>query len=102
MSDTEKPRLLCSAPCKAYSCEATFYVGTDPSGDRELVVMYSNGQPDFATEIPKGWTDQDLHDLILWPMRFHDAPYPPWEVPARAFGSVALFAWWKGERPRKD
>jgi hypothetical protein len=99
MSEAEKPRFLCSAFCKPYSCEAKFYVGSDPDEDRELVVVYGNGRPDFGTEIPKTWTDQDLLDLILWPMKENDAPYPPWEVPARVFGSVALFAWWKDEKP---
>jgi hypothetical protein len=40
-----------------------------------------------------------VQDLIFWPMKDPNAPYPAWEVPARAFGSDMLYEWWKGGPP---
>ncbi len=37
-------------------------------------------------------------DLVLWPMKDPKAPYPAWEVAARAYGSPELFPWWAGEK----
>jgi hypothetical protein len=45
--------------------------------------------------IPDDWSEQDVMDLLLSPMKDPSAPYPSWEVPARAFGSPKLFRWWE-------
>jgi hypothetical protein len=52
------------------------------------------GQPEFAAAIPDDWSEPEVMDLVLWPMKSQDAPYPAWEVPARAHGSDELFRWW--------
>lgn len=100
MRDVSKLRFLCSAFCKRYQSDAKFYVDETPSGLRNLVVVYEKGgyggAKEFGAGIPKAWTDQDVLDLILWPMKDPDAPYPAWEVPARVKGSPILLAWWKG------
>jgi hypothetical protein len=53
---------------------------------------------EFRTEIPDDWTEAEVLDLIFWPTK-EGAPYPAWEIPARAFASYTLFRWWKGEKP---
>jgi hypothetical protein len=53
----------------------------------------------FGAAIRDEWTEQEVSDLLLWPMKASDAPYPSWEVPARAYGSPSLFRWWAGEEP---
>jgi hypothetical protein len=35
-------------------------------------------------------------------MKDPSAPYPAWEVPARANGSPMLYEWWKGAPRRTD
>jgi hypothetical protein len=74
MRDVSELRLLCSAFCKPYQSEAKFYVEeTNPSGSRQLVVIYEKGGygggKEFVAGIPKAWTDQDVENLILWPMK---------------------------------
>jgi hypothetical protein len=70
---------------------------------RHLVVVYEKGgyggNPEFLAGIPNEWTEQAVIELILWPMKDQNAPYPAWEVPARAFGSDMLYKWWKGGPP---
>ena len=67
---------------------------------RHLVVVYEEGgylgDPEFLAGIPNEWIDQAVLDLILWPMKDSSAPYPAWQVPARANGSPMLYEWWKG------
>ena len=95
MRDVSKMRFLCSAFCTQYQSDAKFYIDeTRPSGVRHLVVVYANGS-EFTAGIPKDWTDKDVENLILWPMKDPKAPYPAWEVPARGYASPMLFAWWK-------
>jgi hypothetical protein len=100
-----EPRPFASAHCTQYKSEAKFFIDDHhSSGERLLVVEYEkggyDGRPVFKSAIPSDWTDQELHDLILWPMESPDAPYPAWEVPARVYGSATLFRWWKGEKAR--
>jgi hypothetical protein len=107
MQDVSKLRYFCSSFCKQYQSDAKFYIDdAHQSGVRHLVVTYEKGgcrgDEEFAAGIPKAWTDQDVQDLILWPMKDSEAPYPAWEVPARAFGSPMLFAWWEGGKPVQD
>jgi hypothetical protein len=106
MADARELRLLYTLDCKQYQSEARIYVeDAHPSGQRRLVVQYETGghegNPEFGAAIPNDWGEQDLQDLILWPRKHPDVPYPAWEVPARVHGSPELFRWWmKGEKPR--
>ena len=93
MRNISELRFLCSSFCKQYQSEAKFYVDeANPSGARHLVVVYERGGYDgareFAVGIPKGWTDRDVIDLILWDQP--NTQYPLWEVSARACGSPML------------
>jgi hypothetical protein len=85
-----------------YETQADFFIRTEPSGERLLVVRYQNGGheglQEFRSEIPDDWTEAEVLDLIFWPTK-PGAPFPAWEIPARAFASFALFRWWKGEKP---
>jgi hypothetical protein len=102
MRDASTLRPLGSAHCTQYDTEARFYIDAGER-QRHLVVHYENGgyrgAPEFAAGIPDSWTEQDVMDLLLWPMKSPDSPYPAWEVPARAYGSPTLFRWWAEERP---
>jgi hypothetical protein len=86
-----------------YDTQADFFIRTEPSGERLLVVRYDKGDHEglreFRSAIPDDWTEAEVLDFIFWPTK-PGAPYPAWEIPARAFGSHALFRWWKGELPR--
>jgi|SRR5215813_2073082 len=100
-----KLREMASLHCTQYKTNVTMYIDdAHPSGQRHLVAKYENGgyegRPEFAAAIPDDWTEQEVLDLLLWPMKGPNAPYPAWEVPARAFGSYELFRWWKGEQPK--
>jgi len=104
MTETRKLRLIASAYCAQYKTDAEFFIEDEhPSGFRHLIVKYATGgyggQPEFGAAIPDEWTEQEVSDLLLWPMKASDAPYPPWEVPSRAYGSPSLFRWWAGEEP---
>jgi hypothetical protein len=94
-------RLIGSLFCKQYQTEAKLYIDdAHASGQRHLVVRYEKGgRPEFAAAIPDDWSDKDVEELILWPMKDPAAPYPAWEVPARAYGSATLFRWWADEKP---
>jgi hypothetical protein len=110
MPEARKLKPIGSAFCKQYNSEARFYIDeAHQSGQRHLIVQYGegysgrddlptvDGRPQFAAAIPDEWSEQDLQDLILWPMKSPNAPYPAWEVAARAHGSPTLFRWWAGE-----
>jgi hypothetical protein len=99
-----KLRLIGSLYVPQYKTDAKIYVeDAHPSGQRHLVAQYHKGgyggDPEFAAAIPDSWTDADINELILWPMKDLKAPYPAWEVPARAYGCDELFRWWPGEKP---
>ncbi len=101
MHDISKLKFICSSFCTQYQSEAKFYIDeAHATGLRHLVVVYEKGgyagDPNFAAAIPDQWDEQAVQDLILWPMKDPNAPYPAWEMPARAFGSPMLYAWWKG------
>jgi hypothetical protein len=97
MVDVSKLKFICSSFCSQYQSDAKFYIDeAHASGLRHLVVVYENGRPDFLAAIPDEWTEQAVQDLIFWPMKDPSAPYPAWEMPARAFGSSMLYEWWKG------
>jgi hypothetical protein len=101
---TDARKLIGSVYCKQYKTDANFYIDeAHPSGQRHLVVQYEKGgyqgDPEFAAAIPDDWNEEELHNLMLEPMN-PKAPYPAWEVPARAFGSDTLFRWWAGEKPQ--
>jgi hypothetical protein len=101
-------RLIGSLFCRQYQTQAHAFIDeAHPSGHRHLVVRYLEGgykdEPEFVTAIPDTWTDQDLIGLltVTLPVRgiaMTVCCYPAWEVPARAYGSVELFRWWKGEK----
>jgi hypothetical protein len=101
MRDVSKLKFICSSLCMQYQSEAKLYIDeAHASGLRHLVVAYEKGgyggDPEFLAGIPNEWADQAVLDLILWPMKDPSAPYPSWEVPARANGSPMLYEWWKG------
>jgi hypothetical protein len=106
----ENSRAIATARCAPYACEAAFFIKSYESGKRALVVRYDenyvgpqlptvDGQRQFETGVPDDWSERDVMDLLLWPMKDPNAPYPAWEVPARAYGSATLFRWWAGEKP---
>jgi hypothetical protein len=105
MRDAITLRPIGSAHCSQYDTEAKFYIDEAVSGRRDLVVHYEKGgyrgDSEFVAGIPDDWTEENVTDLLLWPMKSQDAPYPAWEVPARAYGSPMLFRWWAGEKPEK-
>jgi hypothetical protein len=95
MRDVSKLRFLCSSFCKEYQSEAKFYIDeANDSETRHLIVVYEKGGygggKEFAASIPKAWTDEDVLNLILLPIKDPKAPYPAWEVPARTNGSPML------------
>ena len=101
MPDVSRLKFICSSFCTQYQSEAKFYIDeAHASGLRHLVVVYEKGgyagHPNFAAGIPDLRSEQEVLDLILWPMRDPKAPYPAWEVPARGYGSPMLYTWWKG------
>jgi hypothetical protein len=102
MRDVSKLKFICSLFCTQYQSDAKFYIdGAHASGLRHLVVVYEKGgyagDPNFAAGIPDEWDERAVLELIFWPMADPNAPYPAWEVPARANGSPMLYAWWKGD-----
>jgi hypothetical protein len=101
MRDVSKLKLLCSAFCTQYRSDAKFYIDeAHTSGLRHLVVVYEKGgyggAPEFLAGIPDEWSEQGVLDLILWPMKDPNAPFPAWEMPARAYASPMLYEFWKG------
>jgi hypothetical protein len=105
MRDVSSLKPIGSAHCAQYNTEAKFYISAaDEPGQRHLVVHYAQGgyqgAPEFTTAIPRGWTEQDVIDLLLLPpMKGLSAPYPAWEIPSRVYGSGALFRWWADQKP---
>jgi len=96
--------LICTTWCAQYTTEAMFYLTDELPGQRGLVVEYAKGgfrgeSREFGTAIPNDWTDDDVLEIIHLRMKSPTAPYAPWEVPARAFGSPELFRFWNGEEP---
>ena len=73
----------------------TVEVDSQAATQRELVRMLTRDSLRFSG-IPDGWAVENVQDLIFWPMKNPNSPYPAWEVPARAYGSPTLYAWWKG------
>ena len=105
MSDDRNLRPIASLYCTQYETNVKFYIDdAHPSGDRHLVAQYEkggwDGSPEFMACIPADWSEQDVRDLLVLPMKKPETPYPAWEVAARAHGSDELFRWWKGEKPR--
>jgi hypothetical protein len=94
-----KLRLIGTLYVPQYKTEAKLYIeDTRPLGHRCLVAQYEKGGYDgdreFTAEIPDRWTDEEVLDMIFWPMKDPKASYPAWEFPARAYGSPELFRWW--------
>jgi hypothetical protein len=105
MRDASSLKPIGSAHCPQYNTEAKFYIdAAHKSGHRHLVVHYEKGgyqgAPEFVAGIPDDWSEENVIDLLLSPMKSQDA-YPAWEVPARAYGSEILFRWWAGEKPKE-
>jgi hypothetical protein len=105
MVESRKLRPMAEAYCKEHRSKAQFFIQDDhPSGQHHLVVQYEqggyDGDKEFVTAVPQAWTEAEIHDVLLWPMRDARAPYPPWEVPTRVYGSDELFRWWKGEKAK--
>jgi hypothetical protein len=114
-----KPRLIATVSCRPYSCEADVYI--EEGEERHLIVQYGPGDvgkhylgtasslrgpacaslercPTFGAIIPDDMGEEEIvNRWLLWPMN-PKAPYPKWEVPARAYGSDTLFRWWRGEK----
>ena len=66
-----------------------------PSLKRHLVVQYAKAKHgEFSAGIPDNWSEADVINLAFWQLKNSKAPYPAWEVPARAFGRPELFRWW--------
>src|SRR5262249_18990654 len=94
--------------CPQYQTEATLRIDeTHPSGKPHLIVDYASdkmsGRKTFKVAIPDDWTDQDIDELIAIQLKAptpSDRRWPAWEVPARDFGSISLFRWWKDEKPK--
>jgi hypothetical protein len=103
MTEPRKLRHFCTADCSAYETEATFFLqDADPgrtglAGLRVLVVQYANGRPEMSACIPADWTEEEVQDLILWPMKHRE--FPSWEYHARVGGSPVLYRFWRGEKP---
>jgi hypothetical protein len=98
-----KLRSIGSMYCTQYKTNAELFIEDHPSGRRLLFVRYENGgyerKKEFAAGIPDEWTEQEVQDFIMRPMKDRDSSYPAWEVPARAYGRPELFRWWEGEKP---
>jgi hypothetical protein len=94
-------KLIASLYVRQYKTDAKLFIeDPHPSGKRHLVAQYKNAaHAEFSSGIPDDWSEVDVIDLLLWPMKNSRAPYPAWEVPARAFGSPVLFRFWQGEKP---
>jgi hypothetical protein len=104
MRDISKLKPIGSTFCTQYQSDAKFYIDeAHESGLRHLVVVYDKGgyggRSEFLAGVPDDWTEQKVLDLILWPMKDPNAPYPSWEVPARVDGSDMLYEYWKGGPP---
>jgi hypothetical protein len=100
MTEARNLRLIASLRCSEYQTGAKCFIDDAlPSGRRRLVVHYDNGgyagRREFTAGIPDDWSEQDVMDLLLSPMKHPGSPYPSWEVPARAFGRPKLFRWWE-------
>jgi hypothetical protein len=96
-------RPLCTAACRAYGTEASFFIqdaepgATGLDGLRVLVVEYANGREGVSACIPADWSEEEIvNDLILWPMKHNE--FPSWEYHARVEGSYMLYRFWKGEK----
>jgi hypothetical protein len=96
-NEERKLEFIGSLFCKQYQTEASFYIEPPRSAGavRHLVAQYANSRKEFAAVIPDDWSREDVLELLFWPMKDPAAPYPAWEVPARAFASPRLFAFWK-------
>ena len=67
-------RQIGSTYCMHYDTEAKFFLEDEhPSGLHHRVVHYVNGghdgRPAFAAAIPHDWTEQDVSNLLLQPMK---------------------------------
>jgi hypothetical protein len=99
MPETRILSFLDRRHCPQYNTEAeTLIQDEHPSGLRHLVVQYEDGRPEFTAAIRRHWTEQDISDFLLWPLKNPETAYPVWEIPAR-LGSSTLFRWWMGEKP---
>jgi hypothetical protein len=96
MTEARNLRLIASLRFSEYQTGAKCFIDDAlPSGRRRRVVHYYNGgyagRREFTASIPDDWSERDVMDLLLSPMKDPSAPYPSWEVTARAFGSPKLF-----------
>ncbi|HEX3505804.1 MAG TPA: hypothetical protein VHU22_20680 [Xanthobacteraceae bacterium] len=97
------PRRIAETYCKQYGTNATFFIDErQPAGRRLLIVKYEKGgfegKKEFIAGIPDEWTEQEVLNFLLWPMKHPEAPYPAWEIPARAHGSPKLFRFWEDDK----
>ncbi len=113
-ANDRKLRKIATVESTPYNCAADIFIQDEhPSGQRHLIAQYGdgysgrndlpkaeNGRREFAAAVPDDWTEQEVVNLLLWPMKNPNAPYPTWEVPARVHGSPELFRFWAGEKPR--
>src|SRR3974377_867356 len=93
-------KLIAALYVRQYKTDAKFFIeDPHPSGKRHLVAQYEKaGLGEFSAGIPDDWSEVDVIALLLWPMKNPRAPYPAWEVPARAFGRPELFRWWETQK----
>jgi hypothetical protein len=59
-----------------------------------------DGASEFVAGIPDDWSEENVIDLILPPLKDANAQFPAWEVPARAYNWEILFRWWAGVKCR--
>jgi hypothetical protein len=102
MSAERKLSHISKIYCTQYKTEAELFIqDKHPSGLRHLIVQYDDGRPEFAAAICKDWTERDISDFLLWPLKNPGTKHPVWEIPERLYHSRQLFRWWAGEEPKR-
>ncbi len=102
MSEARKLSHISTLYCTQYKAEAELFIqDKHPSGLRHLIVQYDDGRPEFSAAIRKDWTERDISDFLLWPLKNPETKYPVWEIPERSYHSQQLFRWWAGEKPKR-
>ena len=58
---------------------------------REGLAVAANGQREFASIIPRDWSNEKLLEFPQARAKNPNVPYPTWEVPARVHARPVLF-----------
>jgi hypothetical protein len=77
MRDASTLKPIGSAHCPQYNTEAKFYIdAAHKSGHRHLIVHYERGgyqgAAEFVAGIPDDWSEENVIDLLLRPMKSQD------------------------------